>query len=115
MSGPLPETTPDPVLARMLEAVPLEEGEGGNRETTASAKEALKKGGDRETLPPGGEEDRFRRSGGQGLKAGEEIFTGGSSARGNPGRTISPRESALQRAVSRKEEFHNKGHTCFYF
>ena len=29
----------------MLEAAPLEEGEGGNRKATASAKEALEKGG----------------------------------------------------------------------
>ena len=29
----------------MLEAAPLEEGKGGNREATASAKDAFKKGG----------------------------------------------------------------------
>ena len=103
VSGPPPETTPDPVLVKMLEVAPSEEGEGENRETTASTKEAFKKRGDRESLPPGGEEDRFRRSGGQGLKAGEEIFIGGSCARRSPGRTISLRESALQRAVSRKK------------
>ena len=45
VSGPLPETTPDPVLVKMLEVVPSEEGKGENRKTTASAKEALKKGG----------------------------------------------------------------------
>ena len=45
VSAPLPETTPDPVLIMMLEAAPSEEGEGENRKTTASAKEALKKGG----------------------------------------------------------------------
>ena len=45
VSGPLPETTPDPVLTRMLEIAPLEEGEGGNQEATASVKEAAKKGG----------------------------------------------------------------------
>ena len=48
--APLPETTLDPVLTKMLEAAPLEEGEGGNRKATASAKEALKKGGSR--IPP---------------------------------------------------------------
>ena len=36
---------PDPVLVRMLEVAPLEEGEGENRETTASTKEAFEKGG----------------------------------------------------------------------
>ena len=45
VSGPLPETTPDPVLTRMLEAAPFEEGEGGNKEATASVKEFIKKGG----------------------------------------------------------------------
>ena len=43
--APLPETTPDPVLTRMLEAAPFEEGEGGNQGATASAKEFIKKGG----------------------------------------------------------------------
>lgn len=42
---PLPETMPDPVLTRMLEAVPFEEGEGGNKGATASAKEFIEKGG----------------------------------------------------------------------
>ena len=32
--APLPETTQDPVLIKMLEVAPLEEGEGGHRETT---------------------------------------------------------------------------------
>ena len=43
--APLPETTPDPVLIKMLEVAPSEEGEGGHRETTTSAKEAFSKGG----------------------------------------------------------------------
>ena len=43
--APLPETTPDPVLIKMLEVAPSEEGEGGNRETTTYVKEALSKGG----------------------------------------------------------------------
>ena len=42
---PLPETTPDPMLTRMLEVAPLEEGEEGNKEATASPKEAVRKGG----------------------------------------------------------------------
>ena len=41
----LPETMPDPVLTRMLEVAPLEEGEEGNRKATASPKEAVRKGG----------------------------------------------------------------------
>ena len=57
--APLPETTPDPVLTKMLEAAPLEEGEGGNRKATASANKALKKGGIENPSLQGGEEDRF--------------------------------------------------------
>ena len=45
VSGPLPETTPDPVLTRMLEIAPLEEGEEGQKEATASLKEAIRKTG----------------------------------------------------------------------
>ena len=45
VSGPLPETTPNPVLIKMLEVAPSEEGEGGNREAATSVKEALSKGG----------------------------------------------------------------------
>ena len=45
MSGAPPETTPDPVLTRMREIAPFEEGEEGNKEATASAKEAVRKGG----------------------------------------------------------------------
>ena len=43
--APLPETTPDPVLTRMLEVTPLEEGKEGNKEATASPKEAVREGG----------------------------------------------------------------------
>ena len=45
VSGPLPETTSDPVLTRMLEVAPLEEGEGWNKGDTASTKEDARKGG----------------------------------------------------------------------
>ena len=45
VSAPLPETTPDPVLTRMREIAPFEEGEEGNKEATASPKEAVRKGG----------------------------------------------------------------------
>ena len=45
VSGPLPETMQDPVLINMLEVAPSEEGDGGHRGTTTSAKEAFNKGG----------------------------------------------------------------------
>ena len=63
--APLPETAPDSVLVRMLEVAPPEEGEGESRKATASPKEALERGGDRESLPPGGEEDCLRGPGGK--------------------------------------------------
>ena len=43
--APLSETTPDAVLTRMLEIVLSAEGEEGNQGATASAKEAVRKGG----------------------------------------------------------------------
>ena len=43
--APLPETMPDPVLTRMLEIVTSEESEVGEKEATASPKEADRKGG----------------------------------------------------------------------
>ena len=91
---PLRETTQDPVLIKMLEVAPSEEGEGEHRGTTTSAKEAFSKGGI-ESPSFQGEEDRFRRPGGQGLKAGKEICTGRSRARKSPGLTVSSEESAL--------------------
>ena len=103
----------DPVLIKMLEVAPSEEGEGGHRETTTSAKEAFSKGGIESPSFQGGEEDRFRSPGGQGLKAGNEIRTERSCAGESPGRTVSPEESALQRAVSKKGEFCNRGHPYF--
>ena len=51
--APLPETTPDPVLVRMLKIVPLEESKGGDKETTASLKEAVRKGGIENSSPQG--------------------------------------------------------------
>ena len=43
--APLPETVPNPMLTRMLEVAPLTEGEEGTQGATASAKEAVRKGG----------------------------------------------------------------------
>ena len=44
-SAPLPETMQDPVLIKMLEVAPSEEGEEGHRGSTTSATEAFSKGG----------------------------------------------------------------------
>ena len=51
--APLPETTPDPVLVGMLEVVPSEESEGGDKEATASSNEAVWKGGIENSSPQG--------------------------------------------------------------
>ena len=44
---------PDPVLTRMLEVAPFEEGEGGSKGATASMKEFIKKGGTENPSLPG--------------------------------------------------------------
>src|SRR4051812_7602502 len=51
--APLPETILDPVLVRMLEEVPLEGNKGEDKETVASSKEALSKGGIDNSSPKG--------------------------------------------------------------
>ena len=53
VSGPLPETTLDPVLVMMLEVVPSEESEGGDKEATTFSKEVVRKGGIENSSPQG--------------------------------------------------------------
>ena len=53
VSAPLPETMPGPVLVRMLEVVPSEESEGGDKEATASSKKVVRKGGIENSSPQG--------------------------------------------------------------
>ena len=53
VSAPLLETTPGPVLVRMLEVVPSKESEGGDKEATASSKEVVRKGGIENSSPHG--------------------------------------------------------------
>ena len=101
--APLPETMPDPVLTRVLEAAPFEEGEGGSKGATASAKEFIKKGGTENPSLPGEKRNAYEDPETKASKRGEEIFARGSCVRGGPGRTISLKESALQRVVSRKK------------
>ena len=43
--APLPKTTQDPMLTKMLEVAPSEEGEEGHREHTTYATEVFSKGG----------------------------------------------------------------------
>ena len=57
--APLPETRPDPVLVRMLEVVPSEESEGGDKEATASSKEVVWKGGIKNSSPQGKKRTAF--------------------------------------------------------
>ena len=42
--APLPETVPNPMLTRMLEAALLAESEGGNQGATSYTKEVVRKG-----------------------------------------------------------------------
>src|SRR3954470_6962606 len=51
--APLPETRLGPVLVRMLEVAPREEDEGADKETMASSKEAIPKGGIDNSSPKG--------------------------------------------------------------
>src|SRR3954463_4839824 len=51
--APLPETTPDPVLVKMLEVVPSEGNMGADKETVASLKETIPKGGIDNSPPKG--------------------------------------------------------------
>ena len=51
--APLPETTPGPVLVRMLEVVPLKGSEVGDKGATASSKEVVWKGGIENSSPQG--------------------------------------------------------------
>ena len=53
VSSPHPETMPDPVLVRMLEVVPSEESEGGDKEATTSSKKVVLKGGIENSSPQG--------------------------------------------------------------
>ena len=57
--APLPETTPDPVLVRMLEVVPSEESEGGDKEATASSKKVVPKEGIENSSPQGKKRTSF--------------------------------------------------------
>ncbi|KNE86942.1 hypothetical protein PSTG_19689, partial [Puccinia striiformis f. sp. tritici PST-78] len=66
----------------MLEVAPLEEGKEGNKEATAPAKEAVRKGGIENSSNQGKKRTASEDLKGDGLKAGEEIFVRGSCAGG---------------------------------
>ena len=51
--APLPETTPGPVLVRILEVVPSKGSEGGDKGATTSSKEVFRKGGIENSSPKG--------------------------------------------------------------
>ena len=72
MSGPLPETTPGPVLVRMLEVVPSKESEGGDKEATASSKEVVWKGGIENFSPRGKKRTAFEDPGTMASKRGKK-------------------------------------------
>ena len=83
VSGPLPETMPDPVLVRMLEIMPLE---GEDKEAMASSKEAAPKGGTDNSSPKGkkraASDDLETMASKRGRKSSSEGPTPGSSLAG---------------------------------
>ena len=98
----------------MLEAAPLEEGKGGNRKATASAKEALKKEGNKNPSLQGGRGPllKIRRPRPQ---------SGGRNLHQRVLRQEKPRPPYFPKGINppasrkKKGEFCNKGHPCFYF
>ena len=82
--APLPETTPDPVLTRMLEIAPLEEGEEGNQEATASAKEAVRKGGIENSPNQGKKRTASEDPEAMASKRGKKSSSEGSAPEGAP-------------------------------
>ena len=117
-SAPLPEGSPDPVLARMLELAPYQapsgEDKGRNKEAesgphalliqtggiSVSAKEDNR--GEESKIPsPQGR----KRTTSEDLETREETFARGSCPGGHPYRTVPARGSALHRAVSEPEYF----------
>ena len=93
--APLPETTPGPVLVRMLEVVPSEESEGGDKEATASSKKVVRKGGIENSSPQGkkrtASEDPETMVSKRGKKSSSEgLVPGGASVDCAPKGIISP-------------------------
>ena len=84
VSAPLPETTPDPVLTRMLEIAPLEEGEEGNKEATASMKEAVRKGGIENSPNQGKKRTASEDPEAMALKRGKKSLLEGPAPEGAP-------------------------------
>ena len=74
VSAPLLETTPGPVLVRMLEVVPSKGSEGGDKEATAFSKEVVRKGGIENSSPQGkkrtasDDSETMPQSGGRNLR-----------------------------------------------
>ena len=94
--APLPETVPNPMLTRMLEVALLAEGEGGNQGATASAKEAVGKGGIENSPDQGKKRTSSEDSEGMASKRGKKSSPEGSAPENAPaalrpqGDTLSP-------------------------
>ena len=100
--APLPETMLDPVLTRMLEVMPSEEGKGGNKEATASAKEVVRKGGIENPSIQGKKRTVSEDPKTMVSKRGKKSSSKGPATERCLGRIVPPRGSALHRAVSKK-------------
>ena len=116
-SAPLPEGSPDPVLARMLEHAPYQvpsgEDKGRNKEAesglhtliiqtggiSVSAKEDNR--GEESRIPsPHGRERTASEDLDEGFQTREETFARGPCPGGHPYRTVPARGPALHRDVS---------------
>ena len=82
--APLPETALDPVLTRMLEVVLLAEGEGRNQGATASAKEAVRKGGIENSPDQGKKRTASEDPEGMASKRGKKSSPEGSAPENTP-------------------------------
>ena len=112
---PLPETAPDPVLVRMLEVAPSEEGEGENRGTSTSTNEAFEEGGIENPSFQGekrtASEDLEAKASKRGKKSSPEGDTQGEA----PAVLSPPGNQPSSEPQVEKGEFCNKGHPYFCF
>src|SRR3954469_14257348 len=91
---PLPETRLDPVLVRMLEVVPLEGNMGADKETVASPKETIPKGGIDNSPPKGKKRAASDRPETIASKRGKESLSEGPTP-GSPSAELNPQREHL--------------------
>ena len=108
--APLPETAPDPMLVRMLEVAPPEEGEGENRGTTASTKEAFEEGGIENPSFQGEKRTASENPEAKAPKRGKRSSPEGASSGEAPAAQSPLKNQPSNESYVEKREFYNKGH-----